>query len=1013
MKKFFYSLFAVATMLLATTSCSQDELENVAQGNEVDVTFTLKQEGATTRAIGDGTTAKYLYFGAYLDDNYVETLQPEGYTKDTHVQFDADLTATVKLRLVKGQTYKFLFWAQSTTDETYYTVDFENKQVKVDYSKAANDEKRDAFWTTKEFLVTGPLTETITLKRPFAQINVGIEKGELAEATAAGVDLTQSSFVVKNVANVLNVFEGTVSVSTDPALEEGKTLQASFTAAETPAKWDGQKYNGEYLLNVDGVDYEYIAMNYVLVNTTQPANDVAGAGKDNTDVTFTIYDGDKEIKTYTVPFLPVQRNWRTNIIASIMTDAEFKIVIDPNFIEDHNYPKTDKEKLEFAAANGGEVTLTENVELAEQLVVAAGSHLVLDLGGKNLTVNPAKSEIAIKIEEGAKLTIKGEGKVATERTLLYAVYGELDVQGGEHTAALEVVEANGQKAVAVISGGTFTGGEYKGNYWTLNLKDNTGATIIVKGGKFYMFNPADNVCEGKGTNFVAEGYVSIASEENGKTVYTVTWAEELLTKNAANEWVISTAKQLATFSKKVTEEGVSFVGETVILANDIDLEGLAWSPIGGSDSYTNNFAGTFDGKGFSIKNLTVNNKKCAGLFGTLTNATIKNVTVENANLTTNHFAGAVVAWAEQGGKPVVIENCHVKGGVITVTPEWDAENNCYDNGDKAGGVVGWMYFGTLSNSSASDVTITAYRDLGGVIGYIKGTTLSGNSANDVTLVVDQSATPYGDGTPEDTNAGKIVGRVDLVNNQPNTSVPADNAIDATVNSATALADVLANGGNATLAADVTAAATVKLNGTTLDGAGNTFTMALGESEESLALGIQANGGTIKNLVVKGNNERNKAGKGYRAIYISKATENVVIENVTIDGVAYPINTGATAEVEGLTLTVKNSTLIGWTSFSAGFASAGFDGCKFGVGTYYQSEENPSWDGCVKPYVATTFKNCAFEEGFVVDAVHTDNGVDYAPAISFENCTYDGAPLTKNNIALLLAEDAETAKVTVK
>ena len=99
MKKLFYSLCAAATMLLATTSCQQDEFESSAQGNEVDVTFTLQQEGATgaaTRAIGDGTTATDLYFAAYNGDgNYLPDLKPINQPANGHIQF-VDKKATAR-----------------------------------------------------------------------------------------------------------------------------------------------------------------------------------------------------------------------------------------------------------------------------------------------------------------------------------------------------------------------------------------------------------------------------------------------------------------------------------------------------------------------------------------------------------------------------------------------------------------------------------------------------------------------------------------------------------------------------------------------------------------------------------------------------------------------------------------------------------------------------------------------------------------------------------------------------
>ena len=65
-------------------------------------------------------------------------------------------------------------------------------------------------------------------------------------------------------------------------------------------------------------------------------------------------------------------------------------------------------------------------------------------------------------------------------------------------------------ALIEITGGTFIAAKPE---WTLNCKDadyKAGiANIIVKGGRFYKFNPANNSTEGPGTNYVAEGYQSI------------------------------------------------------------------------------------------------------------------------------------------------------------------------------------------------------------------------------------------------------------------------------------------------------------------------------------------------------------------------------------------------------------------------------------------------------------------------------------------------------------------------
>ena len=224
----------------------------------------------------------------------------------------------------------------------------------------------------------------------------------------------------------------------------------------------------------------------------------------------------------------------------------------------------------------------------------------------------------------------------------------------------------------------------------------------------------------------------------------------LINKDGVYE--LSSLAGLNWFAEKV-KTGESFVGKTVTLTADIDLNNVEWVPIGGSDKYDNNFAGTFDGGEHTISNLKVNNSSYAGLFSTMCGGAIKNLTIDGANLNSNHFAGAIIAWMEQGGKDFIIENCHVKNAIIKLTP--NGTEGAYDNGDKAGAIAGWMRHGVISKCTATDVEITAYRDLGGIVGYAFSTTVTDNTVNGAKLVVDQVTNNYGDKV---ANVGEIIGR---------------------------------------------------------------------------------------------------------------------------------------------------------------------------------------------------------------------------------------------------------------
>ena len=218
--------------------------------------------------------------------------------------------------------------------------------------------------------------------------------------------------------------------------------------------------------------------------------------------------------------------------------------------------------------------------------------------------------------------------------------------------------------------------------------------------------------------------------------------------------------------------GRTFAGETVVLDGDLDLSAtralVEWTPIGNVETTayeSKKFAGIFDGNGYSVKNMVVTEQKTAGFFGSMYSGTIKNLTIENATVNSNHYAAGLIAWVEQGGKPVVIENCHVKNSTITTAPE--LVNGVYDNGDKAGGLVGHAYAGAYKNCSVENVAVKGYRDLGGIAGYATKATVSNCLVKNVTITQDLT-NGYKSEVP--TTLGAVVGRVGANNTIENNTV---------------------------------------------------------------------------------------------------------------------------------------------------------------------------------------------------------------------------------------------------
>ena len=208
---------------------------------------------------------------------------------------------------------------------------------------------------------------------------------------------------------------------------------------------------------------------------------------------------------------------------------------------------------------------------------------------------------------------------------------------------------------------------------------------------------------------------------------------------------ITTAAQLAEIATLVNarESGLELflfnnaeAQVTLELQNDIILsaysDGEGWTPIGTVD---HPFAGTFDGNDKSIIGLYINrNENFQGLFGHIgDNGTVKNLGVENVNITGHINVGSIAGWVRG-----TLQNCHSTGSVTGssyvggVAGEIDGGTleNCYNTGSvtctgsgtsgSVGGVVGWAS-GTVQNCyNTGDVTYAGFgASAGGIAGRVR------------------------------------------------------------------------------------------------------------------------------------------------------------------------------------------------------------------------------------------------------------------------------------------------------
>ena len=586
MKNIFKLLAVTALAGLAAASCTKD-LNGTAEGNEATVTFSVTSPVIGTKAIADGNTvtkvACYIYDEA---GKHIAAL-------DETVGMTGGKT-TFSATLVTGKTYQFLFWAYKD-GVAGYTVDADAKTLTVDYTGVlANDETRDAFYSyVASYKVTSDKTETITLKRPFAQVNFLITPDEWDAAVKAGVTVDKSGIKVGKAAKVLNFIDGSATGSADVV----------FAANNIPKETNG--------MTISGVAYRYLATTYVLAGKSQSSIH---------DITLTkegLPDAD-----IVVPNAPLQANWRTNIFGNLLTSTtNFNIVVEPGFEGNNNEDLKNistTSALQALFVNGGSATLAADIDIDKTLVLAAGKNVVLNLNGKN--INNTSTDIAIKVN--GNLTIDGNGNVyggkGGDNQAVHAESGsKVTINGGNFSVGPDAtglgnscIETSGGDIV--INGGSFESeAAYGGRYYVLNQNNSNPGTITVNGGSFVNYDPStgdDNL----GGNFVASGYQSTKVSDNPATyVVTKQGVTPVTSQEGLNAAITGATKDspvtiqlpanaIYTLDNGIAHEGnksrnITFVGDGT---QTLDIITKAVNAEGGNLNYQR-------GSSFTFKNLNI------------------------------------------------------------------------------------------------------------------------------------------------------------------------------------------------------------------------------------------------------------------------------------------------------------------------------------------------------------------------------------------------------------------------
>ena len=578
-----------------------------------------------------------------------------------------------------------------------------------------------------------------------------------------------------------------------PAMESG-----SATTAWDPASDNNTAYNGTYIavyckiLNVAGDSYDAATDVAVLHEgwAVIPASFKWKQGKKYIyTINFTKGGNGGYEETPVDPSKPEVPGTPTD--TPVLTGIKFQVTVDDFLYGDKYENDMDTNSTETVAINsanflskiaqGGSFILDEDVNLGDNSAVFTKDSK-LNLNGH--TVKGGKAYVAgqttgadisaLVVDNGATLTITGEGAVEGNTYGVYAKKGTLNIEGGKYSAETSAVQI--AEATVNISGGEFSNTASDKRY-TINCIDanwkNGTAKVNITGGKYTDFNPANNAAEGAGTNFVADGYQAA--------------------ETAAGVWeVVPEGKEYVANNeelKAALTQDEEFI--IVELSNDVTYDVAAWAndAMGGASTKTitinaNDNTITFNNTNSDWNNIvTANNAKLIINNAKITNAgyndgpwnrhdlnfacevemnnvvsdkamafkagaTLNNVTINDPN-TSDTYA----IWVQPKGQTVTLNNCTIDMAACS-----DGRGLKIDNQYLAAAEEGKV---TLNVAGTKFITeeksaVLVKSTVGAIVNWGAGNDIAEVAADNVNAVwVDEAAAAYADLVTV-TGATKIV-----------------------------------------------------------------------------------------------------------------------------------------------------------------------------------------------------------------------------------------------------------------
>ena len=470
-------LLLLASAVLLLVGCAKEQVGSgsAVEGDMVDVNITAGTAQLTKAVIDNDGNA------ACVTRWIMEVRDASGavYARKEGSENAGTLQHTFNIKLFKNQQYTFAFWADNG-GEFYDASDLSAVKYAGGKSVVAGVDAKDAFSAVETLTFSQSITKTITLRRPFAQLNVittdlAALKSDAISAEAYNAFKPKNFKTTITVPTQFNVLTGAASGETE------LILTADEFYGKTPVSYE------------DAPAQATMFMAYIFATKDE---------KDIRNINFK-FDVNSQTGNNTFEFtdVPFQRNYRTNILGNFLSgDATWTVIIDPEWNGEYDYPPYEAGSI--AAANASLAAGETNISITNPSDYAENSLIIpAAVNGKDLI---------IEVADNAAMELKIDASASTPKSISLSAGNANTLVIDAPESHVELTAGNYQAAEATTSATTLVVGKST-TVKTLTIKkgnaviDGTVETFVNETGAALVWNVANTAEFANAVKFAGEG----------------------------------------------------------------------------------------------------------------------------------------------------------------------------------------------------------------------------------------------------------------------------------------------------------------------------------------------------------------------------------------------------------------------------------------------------------------------------------------------------------------------------